>query len=474
MTPKPHPTELAEAAGRISPDEIEAYVARQRAARLRVALMDAFYTRFPCRMGALHQLAAAGIAIARFAALSEAYHRIGDRLLPVDAEGRPRTPRWEAYVRAFEEGRPADFREERWLAAHLADMEQVKADGLVERFAEEAALRRGDPTWDMLAEHMAVTLGTRVRDAEALSGAIALETAISTSLSAVVRRQLRTGLALVRTYVGAAARGTLRGGPWVPPHLPSDRALVWRLCLATARVARITRIWRQGQRRRSRGAELPGAAWSLEPSLGIVLQDDVERLDPLVRALFSEMHAFRMTASVHLYHRATTWLAWAGTLLVGQGMYEQHLDAVDARFRLFRRDDGSMHFVREFWCDDAIRVFDSDFVVREVDGAPTLLEVFEDLGVAARMKTEVLDDGGLSMTVVGLFVRGIPVAPPARVCFTTRPDGQGGLLVAGVLDKGDSWWSRLWFRALRWPDRLGEIRYYAVRAPAEVKAGTPA
>jgi hypothetical protein len=162
-----------------------------------------------------------------------------------------------------------------------------------------------------------------------------------------------------------------------------------------------------------------------------------------------------MTASVHLYHRMGIVLAWAGTLLVGQGMYEQHLDQVEARFRLFRRDDGSLHFVREFWCD-------------------ALLEVFQDLGVAARMRTEVLEDGGLAMTVVGLFVRGVPIpVAPAAVRFETRPDGQGGLLVSGVLDlQPGSALSRLWFRrVMGLPERLGEIRYYAVPAVALEASG---
>jgi hypothetical protein len=464
LRPRLHPTERTDALRYVGDDRVEAFVRRQRAARLRVVLMDAFYVRYPCRMGALHRLAAAGIAVARFAAVSEAYHAIGDGLCPSDAEGRPRTPRWEEYVAAFEAGHPADLREELWLRAHLEDMEQVKAQGWVERFAEERDAHRGDPMWERLDEHMRVTLGTRLQDREALAGEIALETAIASSLAKVVRRQLVTGLGLVRTFVAASAGATLRGGPWVPPHLPSDRRLVWALCRATAATAGVGRIWRLGVRRRDRGAEREGAAWSLRPSLEAVLTDRLEGIDPDVLRLFEAMHHFRMTASVHLYHRMGRGLAWMAALLLGQGMYEEELDQVPARFRLFRRDDGSLHFVREFWCDEAIRVFDSDFVVREVDGHPTLLEVFVDLGLAARMRTEVLDDGGLSMEVVGLFVRGLPVGVgPARVCFETRPCGDGCLDVSGVLDLepttrlGDL----LWHRWLGLPRRVGEIRYRA-------------
>jgi hypothetical protein len=473
MRPRTHPSELADARrSGANPDDLEAFVDRQRSARLRVALLTAFYSRYPCRMGVLHQLAAAGIAVARFAGRSATYDEIGDRLLPVDREGRPRTEGWRAFVLAFDHGCPDDLLEERWLAAHLADMEDVKAEGWVDRFAAEHDAHRHDPTWDDLAEHMEVALGSRIQDREALAGQVALETAIATSLGAVVRRQLRTGLGLVRTYAWAAARATLHGGPHVPPGLPSDRALVATLVRQTFRLVRVTRVWRLGVRRRARGAAAPdGAAWSLAPALSEVLGDDHRRLEPRVAQFFDRMDDWRTTASVRLYHRAGRWAAALGTLLVGQGMYEEDLVEVDARFRLFRRDDGSLHFVREFWCADAVRVFDSDFVVREVDGRPAILEVFQDLGLALRMRTTVEPDGGLTMAVAGVFVRGVPVGVgPVRVRFTTRPEPDR-LVVHGTLDLEPATALSRWFwrRGLGLPERIGEIRYYAVpRVASEV------
>lgn len=470
LVPRLHPTERAEALRYVPEEEVSAFASRQRAARLRSALMDAFYLRYPCRMGVLHRLAAAGIAVARFSGVSEVYDAIGQRLMPIDVDQRPRTELWAAYVRAFEEGRPADYREERWLEAHLSDMEQVRAEGWVERFEDEHRAHRDDPMWWALREHMSVTLGTRVQDAEALAGEIPLETAMATSLGRVVRRLVSTGFRVVRIYAGAAARAMLRRGPWVPPHAPSDGRLVCSLVRATLNIAQVRRIWRLGVRRHARGAERAGAAWSLEPSLGRVLDADLERLDPRVRRLFAAMHRFEMTASVHLYHRLGRGLAWLATLLVGQGMYEEELAQVPARFRLFRRDDGSLHFVREFWCDEEIRVFDSDFVVREVDGVATLLEVFTDLGVAARMRTEVSQAGALSMTIVGLFVAGIPVRPgPIEVCFVTEPGEGDGVHVRGVLDvrprsRLGRWW---WHRVMGIPERVGEIRYFAEPASEE-------
>ena len=129
-----------------------------------------------------------------------------------------------------------------------------------------------------------------------------------------------------------------------------------------------------------------------------------------------------------------------------------------------------MHFVREFWCEDSVRVFDSNFVVREVDGAPTLLEVFEEVGVAAQMQTEVLDDGGISMTIVGLFIRGIRVGVgPWLVRFETRPTAEGSLSVQGILRlETRSWLSRTWWHGvLGLPSLVGEIRYLAVPEACE-------
>jgi hypothetical protein len=86
-----HPSELADARRYGGEADREGFVRRQRDARLRVALMNGFYLRFPSRMGALHELAAAGIAVARFAARSEVFDAIGERLLPVDRDGKPAT-----------------------------------------------------------------------------------------------------------------------------------------------------------------------------------------------------------------------------------------------------------------------------------------------------------------------------------------------------------------------------------------------
>ncbi|TNE85466.1 MAG: hypothetical protein EP330_25620 [Deltaproteobacteria bacterium] len=464
MNTPPHPSELREAE-RYGARDVAAFVERSRHARERARRLSRFYARYPARLGTLHQLAAASIALTRSAAMSEAYHRIGDTLMPVSSQQVPRSEAWERYVRSHDEARPQDYREECWLQAHLEDMEKVRAQGLLALFAEERAAHADDPGWALLEEHMAVTLGTRVADRQALSGELALETALASTLWEVLRRQIRTGMMIVRTYVGRAAAATLFGGPRAPDGLPSDRALVAQLVHNTARLGVLGRTWRIGVRRRARGAERIGEAWSLVPNLRAVLGDEVDQLHPQVYRLFDRMSDFRMTARVHLEpYLGFPAVARVATILLGQGMYESHLEDVDARFRLFRRDDGSLHFVREFWCADEIRVFDSDFVVRQADGEATLVEVFQELGVGARMCTEILDDGGLSMTVVGLWIRGFARSPgPFRVRFTTRPLPDGRLHVLGVMDLAprgalERFWTT---RVLRLPERLGYIEYWA-------------
>jgi hypothetical protein len=262
LRPPPHPSELAEARAAVGEARALGFVARQRRARERVTLIEAFYLRYPCRMGSLHLLAVAAIALARFAGRSEAYDAIGARLVPVDANGAPRTQAWQVYTASFEEDLPPDVREERWLLAHLADMEAVKAEGWVGRFAAEREAHREDPSWRMLEEHMAVTLGARVHDGEALAGSVALETAMAAAFWALARRQVRTGLGLVRTYVFAAARAVILGGPRVPAHLPSDRRLVWRLCTASVRGLSAARVARLGWRRQARRPLVPPGPWS--------------------------------------------------------------------------------------------------------------------------------------------------------------------------------------------------------------------
>ncbi|MCO4745461.1 MAG: hypothetical protein KC912_11785 [Proteobacteria bacterium] len=461
----PHPSELRDADRHDALDG-DAFVARQRRARERAAQLASFYRRYPSRTGPLHEVAAASIALARFAGRSEAYHAIGEGLMPTNAAGEPRTPSWAAYIASHVEQHPDDVREEWWLVAHLEDMEAVRAAGWVDVFADEREQHTHDPVWALLEDHIAVTLGTRVHDREALSGQLAVETAIATSLNGVVTRQARTAVRLLRTYAAASARALLFGGPVVEGGRPSDRALVLQLVRSTLRLGLVGRTWRLGVRRRARGAERQGQAWSLIPHLREVLGEETAKLHPTVVRLFERMDTFEMSARVHLESKlGLPVLARFATVLLGQGMYESHLEDVPARFRLFKRDDGSIHFVREFWCEDAVRVFDSDFVVRKVDGHAELVEVFQDLRVGARMRTEVLADGGLSMTVIGLWVRGLYRRPgPFVVCFTTRPTDDGQLHVLGEMRlQPANAIQRFWYtRVLRLPDRPGFIEYTAV------------
>jgi hypothetical protein len=88
-------------------------------------------------------------------------------------------------------------------------------------------------------------------------------------------------------------------------------------------------------------------------------------------------------------------------------MYETTREEIDARFRVFRRADGSMHFIRELYCGDALRVFDSDFVIREVQGRRALFEVFVDNGIDVEMDVQPSGEGGLVIKSRSIYMRGL-------------------------------------------------------------------
>lgn len=440
--------------------ETAAFVLRQRAARARVATLRAFYAIWPCRMGAVHELAASAIAVARFAGISETFHQIGERLLPV-ADGEVRGPAWRAYVDAHRRGVPADVREELWMRAQMADMQAVRDEGWLARFDAEAAGRDG--VWARMREHVQATFGSRITDADALSGQIAHESAITGSLRAALGRL--AGGRLVPHVLGACAQAW-----WDPVHddgLPGDRDLVRGLLGAGFRARGLVRVVQIGMRRAGRGVERTEGSWSLEPALREVLGAAVDQLDPEVLRFFDRMGDYTIEASVRLDTGPTVALGRAAVMLVGQGMIEAHLAEVPARFRIFRREDGALHFLREFHCGDVVRVFDSDFLVAQVDGVPTLCERFVDLGLTAVFDTQIVD-GGLSMRVGALLRGGRRVPrPPFDVVFVTRrtSDPDWPIEVVGSLAHAPR--SRLWtwlqHGLLRRPRALGGIRYRAAR-----------
>ena len=103
-------------------------------------------------------------------------------------------------------------------------------------------------------------------------------------------------------------------------------------------------------------------------------------VDPMIVEFYTNPGPFEARASLALNTRPARLASRLATLLLGQGLYECNLDQIESRFRVFRRADGSMHFLRELYCAGRLRVFDSDFVVRETARGPALFEVFADLG----------------------------------------------------------------------------------------------
>src|SRR5262249_26070655 len=118
---------------------------------------------------------------------------------------------------------------------------------------------------------------------------------------------------------------------------------------------------------------------------------------------------FTATASLELFTLPARFLSRALTFLVGQGMCGVGWQGVDVRLRTFRRADGSMHWLREVYCGNELRVFDSDFVVRQVAGRPRLFEVFVDQQTEVELEVTPLADGGLSLCGCNLYIWGVRV-----------------------------------------------------------------
>ena len=116
----------------------DAFARRQLRARRRLTQLLAFYRAHPCRMARTQLLAACAITLGRFCGYSRAFDAIGQALMPVDDEGRPRTAAWAGYAEACAAGRPWAVREERWLSAYMQDLHEVCAAGLDAEFYAEA------------------------------------------------------------------------------------------------------------------------------------------------------------------------------------------------------------------------------------------------------------------------------------------------------------------------------------------------
>jgi hypothetical protein len=444
--------------------EQRAFALRQLRARRRLTLLLAFYGQNPSRMARIHLLTAAAVCLGRFCGYSVTFDAMGEALMPVDDEGRPRTEAWAAYANACVDGRPRELRDEHWIVAHLEDMERVRREGKDRAFYAEADAHAHDPTWLLLRQHMQMTVDARLIDHAALAGAVPYETAIAQGMRLALVRIFTAGGRLLGRYARVTLRALVLPSRETVPGLVSDRRAALTLLTTSVTSWTAAGVYRRGVRTARHGARADaGDAW---PLLAEVLGERVAEVHPLIVRFYSNPAAFDARAQLELRTVPARFWSFVATLLVGQGLYETQDAPFDARFQVFRREDGSMHFVRELYCRGALRVFDSDFVVRRVDGRPTLFEVFLDHGLMVEMDLTPLEGGGLSIRSRRVTLRRWPLPSfGLRVEFQSRvvldPAGECALAIEGTLRMAPR--TRLGrFVAhglLRRPRDLGRIRY---------------
>ncbi|MFP2928806.1 hypothetical protein ACLESO_27140 [Pyxidicoccus sp. 3LG] len=430
----PTPAELSDArrwlTGATSAEELRAFVRRQRASRRCVAMLADFYHAHPCRMARVHLLVASAVALGRFWGVSAPFARLGEAVLPVDTYGRPRTPAWASYARACAEGLPWEIRDERWIEAHMRDAAEARQSGLEVAFLAEARAHAGEPLWRLLVQHLEMTLGSRFFDRPALAGAVPAEAAIAHGMAVTLRRLLRAGWSLLQHYAFATARAVL--APCWPrlQGLVDERRAAWLLLSSFVTAWAAAGVYRRGVRAIHRGQHVGSTeAW---PLLAATLGQDVSRVDPRVVRFYSNPGAWAVRTSVELRTRTARMMAWVATRLLGQGVSEHGTRAFPSRFRTFRRGDGSMHFVRELYCDGVLRVFDSDFVVRR----GRLYEVFLEHHLEVELEARTLENGGVSLRGRRVRWHGLPV-PLFGLCVEFRthpaPDGSEHVDIIGTL-----------------------------------------
>jgi len=438
------------------------FAQRQLHARRRTTQLLAFYCSYPCHMAPLHILTSCAVTLGRLCGYCKEFDDMGELFMPVTAEGLARTPAWAKYMEACESGNPAPVRDELWIAAHMKDMQTIQSAGLDQRFYEEASEHSRDPMWTMVRRHMEVTLGSRLMDGAALTGEVAMETAIAHSLLLGLKRLTSQGWDLLRYFAKETAQAIIRPASGPPRGLRTYRSTALALIRSTSLCWAAYRIYQRGVKVKDRGSQRSDAHWPLlEQGLG----SRINLVHPLIVHFYSNPARFEADVNVHFSTLPARVGSIAATLMLGQGLYEGSNEKIETRFRAFRRTDGSLHFLREFYCGGKLRCFDSDFVIRNLNGEPRLFEIFSDLKLSVVMKMEPLDGGGLLIRGEDIFYRGVHVpAFGLQVEFRSqvvetgeqpRLDIEGRLLMKPRTSLG----AFLIRRVLRRPEELGAIRY---------------
>lgn len=442
--------------------ELRDFERRQRRARLRFAKLKTFYAANSCRMARLHLLAAAAVALGRHAAHSEVFDEIGETLMPTGDDDEPRTADWQNFADACRQNLPFEVREELWLAAHFKDFAEVRRRGLEEKFYAEVEAHENDSTRQLLRQHLEAALGARLLDKSAIAGVLPYETAIAGSLATFTKKMLTASFQVLALYTKETARAAFDFSP-PPEGLLSYRQTAFDLLHYTATSLTASKIFRRGLRLRERGAVAENVEWNL---LEQVLGESVALVNPLIVDFYANPSRFDVTATLKLETMPARFWSRALTLLLGQGLYENNLHEIPARFRTFKRRDGSMHFVRELFCDGKYRVFDADFVV----SGGKLYEVFTDFKMRIEMHVSPIENGGLSIKSRRFLFHGRAVPTFGfKVDFQSRveKDSEGNeiLKVDGVLSMNPDTaiGAFVAHKILRRPKNLGSIHYTARR-----------
>lgn len=444
--------------------ELQAFATRQLQARERYAQLLRFYRLHPCRVARIHLLTGSAVTLGRFCGLSECFDLIGQRLMPVDLTDAPASSAWAAYQRGCQTGLSWDQRDDLWMVAHLDDMDRVRAEHLDQAFLDEARTHAADPMWVFLKLHMEMTLGARLIDHLALAGQVPHETAVADGIATALTRIARTGWRLLARYAREGTRALITRNTEPSRELVSYRRTALQMLAFSFATWTAARVFRRGVRNRARGriAEGPTDAW---PLLAQVLGGEagaVRQISPLIVTFYANPAQFEVEATLELHTTAARFWSFLVTTLIGQGLYEAGPKPIAARFRVFRRVDGSMHFVRELMVNTTVRTFDSDFLVREHRGTPTFFEVFPEQGVAIAMRLQSLPDGGLSIRGEELLLRGFRLPMfGVEVEFVSRAVSESELRIDGHLrlNPRTAWGRALAFGVLRRPRELGCIHY---------------
>lgn len=251
------------------------------------------------------------------------------------------------------------------------------------------------------------------------------------------------------------------------PGLPSYRRVALDVARFTILALATVGVWRKGQREVTRGEADATHQW---PILAQTLGDRVAEVHPLVVAFYGNPAHYDVRCQLELHTAPARFWSWLLTLVAGQGLYET--GAHRARIRTYRRSDGSMHFVREVDTGHALRVFDSDFLVREHRGGPVLFERFSGEHLEYELIVTPLGPGlGVSIRGRDLYWRGlrlpsIGLEVEFRSAVEERDEG-AELHLEGVLALRPRTAVGRFFarRVLRRPEVLGCIRYVAVPRP---------